>query len=556
MRTAKPGATWLREQSALARPMTRPIVALGLLSAAAAIVQAWCIAHFVGPALFSRAVSDPILWAAVFAAMALLRAGLGVLADSRAFEAGAAARRRLRTTYFVAAFASGPHRASATGAESAAAVDQVDALDGYFARWLPAATLAWAAPLFVVLVVLADDPAAAAVMAAGGVLVPVGMAVAGIGAAAASHKQFAAMARLQTRFLDRVRGMATIVLAGQSEAEAQRLQDAAAELSQRTMRVLRVAFLSSAFLDAAAAAVLIILAVRAGLDWRAGTLQPVAAVFGIVLVAEFFAPLRAFAAAYQDRLHATTAAETFSALPQAPPAVPESAIRTVAASGVTVTFDRVSYAWDPARGAVLNELSFRVPANETAVLVGPSGAGKSTIIELLLGFIQPQAGRVMINGAELSTITPQALSRMTAWIGQRPVLFAGSIRENIRFGREDADDEAIETAARAAGLERVASALPHGLDTPIGEGGYGLSGGQAQRVAIARAFLRNAPLLLLDEPTAHLDPATEADVLDSLRRLATGRTVILAAHSSAALAFSGRRIQLDAGRAEAVQGVA
>ena len=531
-------------------------MALGLIGAAAAVVQAWCIAEFVGPALFGGGVQQPALWAALFAAMALLRAGLGLLADRRAFEAGAAARRRLRTNYLVAAFTAGPHGIGSAGAEVAAAVDQVDALDGYFARWLPAATLAWAAPVLVALAVLARDPVAAAIMAAGGMLVPVGMAIAGIGAAAASHKQFTAMARLQARFLDRVRGMATIVLAGQAEAEARRLQDAASELSQRTMRVLRVAFLSSAFLDAAAAAVLIILAIRAGVEWRAGTLQPVAAVFGIVLVAEFFAPLRAFAAAYQDRLHAITAAETFSALPPAPAALPAPAVRTVAASGVTVSFDQVGYSWDPSRGRVLDRLSFRVPANETAVLIGPSGAGKSTVLELLLGFIAPQSGRIAINGAELATITPQALSRMTAWIGQRPVLFAGSIRDNIRFGREDADDEAVEAAAKAAGLAKVAAALPQGLDTPIGEGGYGLSGGQAQRVAIARAFLRNAPLLLLDEPTAHLDPATEADVLESLRRLAIGRTVIMAAHSSAAMAFSGRRIMLEPGHADAVQGVA
>jgi ATP-binding cassette subfamily C protein CydD len=148
------------------------------------------------------------------------------------------------------------------------------------------------------------------------------------------------------------------------------------------------------------------------------------------------------------------------------------------------------------------------------------------------------------------------LSRITAWIGQRPVLFAGSIRDNIRFGQQDATDTAIEDAAKAAGLQVVAAGLPQGLDTIIGEGGYGLSGGQAQRVAIARAFARNAPLLLMDEPTAHLDPATEADVLESLKRLAIGRTVIMAAHSSAATAFGGRRITLDHGHIAAAQGVA
>ena len=548
---------WLKAQAAASRRATLPIVGMGLLQTAAAIVQAWCVASLAGPVLAGEAVRGMAGWAALFAGVAVLRAWLAAAAEARGFEAGAAARRRLRTEYLVAAYAAGPHALGDAGRAGAAAVDQVDALEGFFARWLPASTLAWAGPLLVGAAVAVADPVAALVLLAGGLLVPVGMAAAGMGAASAAHRQFAAMARLQGRFLDRVRGIATIVMANRAGAEAERLQAAADELSRRTMRVLRVAFLSSAVLDAAAIAVLILLALRAGLAFQAGTLAVVPAVFTLVLVTEFFAPLRAYAAAYQDRLHATTAAGTLSgAAPVAAAVVAAPAIRTVSASGVTVAFDDVRFTWDLARGPVLDGLSFRVPAGETAVLVGPSGAGKSTVIELLLGFIRPGSGRITLNGAELASITPSALSRMTAWIGQRPVLFAGSIRDNIRFGREDAGDDEVEAAARAAGLGAVAAELPAGLDTLIGEGGHGLSGGQAQRVAIARAFLRNAPLLLLDEPTAHLDPATEADVLESLKRLAIGRTVILAAHSSAAMAFGGRRIELAAGRGVAVQGAA
>jgi ATP-binding cassette subfamily C protein CydD len=193
---------------------------------------------------------------------------------------------------------------------------------------------------------------------------------------------------------------------------------------------------------------------------------------------------------------------------------------------------------------------------ETMVLAGPSGAGKSTVIEMLLGFIRPDRGRVTINGADIADLVPQALARLTGWIGQRPVLFAGTIRHNIRFARPEATEEEIETSAENARVKEFTDALPDGLDTVVGEGGYGLSGGQAQRVAIARAFLKNAPLLLLDEPTAHLDPATEAEVLDSLRRLALGRTVILASHSSAAHGFAGRRLDIRDGQAFASRGAA
>ena len=276
----------------------------------------------------------------------------------------------------------------------------------------------------------------------------------------------------------------------------------------------------------------------------------------LLLVPEFFAPLRGFAAAYQDRLHAVGAAEALVDLPPLPAPQPLREVRTVAAHGIAVAFEDVHLTWDPARGPALNGLSFRVPDGETLVLAGPSGAGKSTVIEILLGFVRPDRGRVTINGADIADLVPQALARLTAWIGQRPVLFAGTIRDNIRFARPEATDAEVEEAARSASVTEFSAALPDGLDTTVGEGGYGLSGGQAQRVAIARAFLKNAPLLLLDEPTAHLDPATEGEVLDSLRRLALGRTVILASHSSAAHGLRRRRLDIRDGRAVPARGAA
>ncbi|GAC1342285.1 MAG: thiol reductant ABC exporter subunit CydD [Acetobacteraceae bacterium] len=554
------GQVWLRQQARPARRSHARIIGLGLLGTACAIGQAWLAAGLLAPVL-GGAASDIELLAAGFAALALVRAGLAYVVDRLGFEAGAAARRRLRSSLFVALFARGPVAADATppGAMGTLAIDQIEGLDPYFARWLPAAALAMAGPALIAAAVLAIDPTAALVLAVAGLLVPLGMGAAGLGAAAAMRGQFVAMARLQSRFLDRIGGIATIVLAGQAEAEAGRLRAAAEELTRRTMRVLRVAFISSAFLDTAAVAALVLLAVRLGLRARDGLIaDPIAALVPLILVTEFFAPLRAFAAAYQDRLHAAEAAERLAAIDAAAPAsqaVP-LAVRTVAATGVTIAFEGVGLTRDPARGPVLDGLSFRVPAGETAILVGPSGVGKTTVLELLLGFLRPDHGQITLNGADLASITPQALSRMTAWIGQRPVLFAGSLRDNIRFGRDDASEAEIEAASRAAGLAAVTAGLPQGLDTLIGEGGYGLSGGQAQRVAIARAFVRDAPLLLLDEPTAHLDPATEADVLDSLRRLTVGRTVLLASHSSAASAFAGRRIVLAEAQGHRARGAA
>lgn len=543
---------WLRTQTRLGGKAGQPVVLLGLAGTVAAVGQAFCAARILAVALAGGGlVVAPVV---AFGALALLRAALGWFSERIAFAAGAAARRRLRSETLSGLLHTGPAllRERHSGDLATIVVDRIEALDGLFARWIPAARLAIAAPLLVALAVLWADPLAAGLLVLCGLLVPVAMAIAGIGAAAASRRQFLALARLQARFLDRVRGIATIVLYGRADDEARALALAAAELSRRTMRVLRVAFLSSAALDLAAAAALVLLAVRYGLAIAAHRLaSPAAALFVLLLVPEFFAPLRAFSAAYQDRLHASGAADALIALP-APPvpvAPPVRAVRTVAAQGVTVAFEDVGLIWDAMRGPALDGLSFRVPAGETLVLAGPSGAGKSTVIEILLGFVRPDSGRVTLNGADIADLVPQALSRLTAWVGQRPTLFAGTIRDNIRFARPEATDDEVTEAARAARVSDFARELPEGLDTPIGEGGFGLSGGQAQRVAIARAFLKNAPLLLLDEPTAHLDPATEADVLDSLRKLALGRTVVLASHASAAHAFAGRRLDLRDGRA-------
>ena len=550
--TESPNLTksWLRGQQTASRRGVARVVWLSLVGTMAAIAQAFCAGALLAQGLAGQMPSFAI--AAAFAALALLRAGLGLLAERRAFTVSTQARSRLRADALAKMLTQGPAllRAQHSAALANVLVDRVEALDGLFARWMPAAALAMAGPALVVLAALPVDPMAALILAGCGLLVPVGMALSGIGAAAASRRQFVALQRLQTRFLDRIRGIATIVLAGRTEQEAEALRTSADALRQHTMRVLRVAFLSSAVLDCAMALALVLLALR----YAQGSASPNVASPGValamlLLAVEFFAPLRAFAAAYQDRMHAAIAAEQLAALPEIPPAGPALPVRNVTARGVTVTFEDVDLSWDATRGKALDGLSFRLPAGETLVLAGPSGAGKSSVLEILLGFIRPDRGSVRINGADIVDLVPAALSALIGWMGQRPVLFAGTIAENIRFARPEATEAEIAEAARAARLDSVTAGLPDGLDTRIGDGGHGLSGGQAQRVAIARAFLKNAPLLLLDEPTANLDPATEAEVFDSLRRLMAGRTVILATHSAAAASFGGRRLDLRDGRA-------
>jgi ATP-binding cassette, subfamily C, bacterial CydD len=561
--TTAAAQSWLRREQRAGNRAARPVLIFHLLGAVLAIGQAFAAASILAAA-FAGAVLDARILAA-FGVLAVLRAVVSYLTERAAFTAGASARRRLRSDAMSRLLQAGPAllRERHSGELATIVVDKIEALDGLFSRYVPAATFAVVGPAMVLLALLYADPWAALVLLGCGLLVPVGMAIAGIGAAAASRNQFLAMVRLQARFLDRVRGIATIVLYGRAEDEARALLQAASELRVRTMRVLRVAFLSSLVLDLSAALAMVVLAIhyfvllnQAGLKQGADAdvLWPALAV--LLLTPEFFAPLRTFSVSYQDRLHATGAAESLIDLPPLPEPVPAREIRTVAAQGVTIAFDNVRLIWDASRGPALDQLSFRVSAGETLVLAGPSGSGKSSVIEILLGFVRPDSGRVTINGADITDLVPQALSRLTAWIGQRPVLFSGSIRDNILFARPEASLDEVNAAATSARLDQFTAGLPDGLDTQIGEGGYGLSGGQAQRVAIARAYLKNAPLLLLDEPTAHLDPATEQEVLDSLRRLILGRTVILASHSSAAHGFGGRRLDLRDGKVVSARGAA
>jgi ATP-binding cassette subfamily C protein CydD len=560
-RTKTPAKAWVAAEIKLGQKAARLPVMFGAAQIACGIIQAFCAAHLLAAILISadRSAGQVTIFAAGFAIFAVIRAVALRRAELLGFNRGAAARARLRGGVFSALLAAGPSglRGRHSAELAAVAVDRVEAMNGLHANWIPATTLAVIGPALAGLAALAADWRSGIVLIVAGLLVPVGMAVAGIGAGLAASRQFTAMTRLQVQFLDRIRGISTIVLAGRAQDEAASLGRAADELRRRTMRVLRLAFLSSTVLDLAAAAALITIVIRFAPILHGEYALAPTALFLLLLTPEFFAPLRAFAAVYQDRMAAEAVAEDFASLPPLPD-TQTLPIRSMTAEGVTLTFDDVCFSWGQA--PILQNLSFRVPAGEILLLTGASGAGKSTIIDLILGFISPSSGKIAINGQDAQSLVADARSRMIGWIGQKPVIFGGTIRDNLIFAKPGATDAELTEAIRRARLTDVIAALPAGLDTPIGDAGFGLSGGQAQRVAIARAFLKDAPLLLLDEPTAHLDPAAERDVLDSLKRLAVGRTVILASHSALAQEFAkdtgARKLDLDALRHAKLRGVA
>ncbi|WP_408873302.1 thiol reductant ABC exporter subunit CydD [Gluconobacter roseus] len=550
---------WVKAQGRASRSRTSVVVFLGLLSTLLGLLQAWALARTLASVL-TRDTDSTGPAIAVFLLACVLRVILSTVQDMTAAAAGIHARRRLRREVLDRIIGEGPAllRRHHSAAIAATLVDRIEALDGYFARWLPAASLWLVSQWLVVIALYLENHEAGLILAACCASLPIFQAVFGIATAVASRRQFLAMTRLQTRFLDRVKGIATIVLSGGTDRETQALAQSADDLRQRTMKVLRIAFVASATTDVAMVVALVLIVVT-----QANTLMGhpsdavlTHALYAVLLVPEAFASFRALSAAYQDRAHATAAAEAMHEL--APLTKRTSAGPDIvhADGGISVTAEHVSFAWDEQRGTVIHDVSFALPAGSTLILEGASGAGKSTLLELLLGFVAPSQGRILFDGQDMQTLSPRQISSRISWIGQKPVLFAGTIRENILFARPDASAEDLKHAVSAAAVDQYLSSLPEGLETRIGEGGFGLSGGQAQRIAIARAYLKDAPLLLLDEPTSHLDPKTEAEILISLKELAKGRTVILCSHSAQARQFHGRHLVLDGGRAVAFTGEA
>ncbi len=525
------GQVLKREARAMGARVLAPVL-LGLAGIGCGIAQAWLLARLLGT-LLGR---DDAGWHELLAAalLALAMAALSLAQERAQLAAGAAARASLRRRIFARLLDT--EDARAVGERTALAVDQVEALDGYFSKWLPAAALALLGPLAIAAAAAWVDWRAGLTLLGAGLLVPVAQAITGIGAAQASRRQFDALSRLSGRFLDRMRGLPVIVLFNRQADEAAALRRAADELHARTMKVLRVAFLSSVALELLSAAALGLLA------WQ----RPGGSLFPLLLVPAFFAPLRAFSAAYHEAMSARGAAAALApllALPEEQGLLLQEVPRKV-----VLTAQDLRLTYDPARGLALDGVSFHVNAGEALVLWGPSGSGKTSLLRLLMGFRGADSGRIAINGRDILALKPSELRRLSAYVGQRAHLFRATLRENIRFARPEATDAQVEAAARAARVTDFAAELPDGLDTLMGEAGWGLSGGQAQRVALARAFLRDSPLVLLDEPTAHLDPTTEAEVIDSLKRLAVGRTVVIASHSQALRAAFPKLLELDRGR--------
>jgi len=523
-------------------------VTLGVLSALLIVAQAWLLADIVASAFLGgkglAQLRAPLI---VLLFVVFARAVVAWGAELAAARSSARAKSQLRGALLerVATLGLDSSREQRTGELAILVSRGIDALDGYFSLYLPQLFLAVIVPLVVLAVVVSQDWISAAIIAVTIPLIPLFMALVGATTRERMDAQFNTLERLAGHFLDVVAGLPTLKVFGRARAQAASIREITERYRIAAMSTLRVTFLSSLILELVATISVALVAVAIGLRLLDGHLGLKAALFVLVLAPEAYLPLRQLGANYHASAEGMAAAEQVFAVlesPQAPrgrrTSVPDPAI-----TGLSVEELRVTYAGrsEPA----LDGVTLTVEPGEVLAIGGPSGCGKSTLLNVLLGLVTPQRGSVHVGDVNLADLDMEAWRSQLAWVPQRPHLFASSIAENIRLGRSNASSAEVQVAISAAGLDDVVANLPRGIETMLGDRGAGLSAGERQRIALARAFLRDAPLLLLDEPTASLDGQTEDEVLDAVSRLSQGRTVVLVSHRPTLFALADRVLSLD-----------
>ncbi len=543
----------LRRRSGAARRHLGWTVALGLVATALIAAQALLLAHviatvFLGGASLADVQGELVALAAVALARGAVAAGFESAGQLGAARVMSELRHDLVGHVLVArpGGLAGEH----SGELAAAAVQGVDALEAYFARYLPQLVLAALVPVALLAVAFPLDWESALILAATLPLIPLFMWLVGRLAERSTRARWRTLAALSAHFLDVVEGLAALRANGRAAAQAGTIAQASDAYRRETMATLRVAFLSSLVLELLAMLGTALVAATVGVQLVDGSLQLEAGLTVLLLAPEVYLPLRQVGAQFHASADGLAAAERILEVLDAPAAVaaPAAPLAPPDPRRAAVRLEEVTLSY-PGRGEpALDRVSLTLEPGESVALVGASGAGKTTLASLLLRLADPDAGRLACAGIDLRATDPAAWRRHVAWVPQRPTMFAGTVADNIRLADPGASDERVRAAAAAAGALGVVDALPRGFATAIGEGGRALSMGQAQRIALARAFLRDAPLLILDEPTAHLDEDAAAAAGAAIERLLPGRTALLIVHRPALAAVADRVVRLEAGR--------
>ena len=427
----------------------------------------------------------------------------------------------------------------------------VDELEPYFTRFIPQLSLAALLPLMFLIVIVPSEWRSGLVLLFSAPFIPLFMIMIGRGSEKLHRRQWGRLSRMAGHLLDLVQGLPDLTIFGAAKREANTVARVSEEYRTATMAVLRVAFLSAFALEFFATVGTAVVAVIVGFRLFWGVLTLREGLFVLLMAPEFYLPLRNLGLSYHARMQGVAAAERIAPLLAKP--LPEGfAGSMIPPEGPpSVLFEGVSFRYGGDRGGVTG-VDLELPAGSITALVGESGAGKSTLARLLVGLARPESGRILVNGLDLTMLEPNAWRSGLAWVPQVPYFTSGTVRENLLLGWPDAAGHEIDAALDAAAASDFVGCLPHGLDTVLGDRGAGLSGGELRRLALARAYLCRATLVVLDEPTAGLDPESERLVCEAMERLARGRTVLVISHREQTLSRAERVAEMIDGRIERV----
>ncbi|GBF03948.1 ABC transporter, CydDC cysteine exporter family, permease/ATP-binding protein CydD [Deinococcus aerius] len=529
------------------RPLALACAGLALVTCGLVLAQWSLVARIVNGIFLGR--QAPAVLTSAFVALALVwlvRSALVGVRDVIAARAAAHVKREVRGRLLAHLLSLGPLYAAGqrAGELTELVVEGAERLEGFVGRFVPGSVFAAVLPPLLALTVLFLDPLSGLILLFTGPVIVVLLWLVGTMADQAAKAQWLTLGRLSASFVDTLRGLPTLVVFGRDRERLAALRGADEAYRRVTLGVLRTAFLSGFVLEFGATLSTALVAVTVGVRLFEGALPFERAFLVLLLAPEFFAPLRALGADHHASLEARAAGERmFAVLNEEAPGqgglpVPEGPLR-IEFRDVTLQYGERT---------ALRDVSLTLPPGSRLLLVGESGAGKTSVARLLLGFAVPTSGEVRVNGVSLADLDPAAWRERIAYVPERPYLFPGTVRENIRLGRPDATDDEVVEAARAADAHTFISGLAHRYDTEVGAEGARLSGGERLRLALARAFLRDAEVLILDEPTSQLDAGSEEQVRAALERLGQGRTVLTISHRAALHRGHDQVIELEGGR--------
>lgn len=560
---------WLSGLARQAKGYLAIAIAAPVLSGLLLLIQAWLLAGVLDKAIVQGLNKKALLFdIALIMVLIVVRTLLTWQGERAGIQASEKIKYLVRQALFADILNRGPAwtRQQASGSLASVLVEQVEAFDGFFSKYIPALIAGTFLPVVFALVILPIDWVVGLLLLITAPLIPVFMALVGWGAEAASRRHLEAFARLSGFFADRIRGLSTFKLYGQAEAEANRVVEASEALRNKTMSVLRLAFLSSATLEFFAALGVAGTALYIGLTYLQFinlrgesflTLQ--AGMFCLLMAPEVYNPLRQFAAHYHDRANARAAVAEMhdlfgsltdelnvdtaldfkdidknvelNTLSTATTTTTKATTKTesIASTPIALRTEALNIPIPGREQLLIKNLSFKLKRGHSIAIMGDSGIGKTSLLETLAG-LRTANGAIYLAERPLTSWSAVELRHHLTLIGQHPYVHSGTIAENLRLAAPEADDEALRKAVHLAAMDDFIDQLPDGLETRLETRGYGLSGGQLQRVALARLFLANPEVILLDEPTANLDPATRDLVLDNLMQFAQNRSLLIVTH--------------------------